>query len=183
MRCDAVKELLEEYVEGELDKARRKKIAEHIAGCESCKKELTITQSIPRLIGSLSTPPVPQSIIPNTLKSLHKPSGLRWWKWQFAAVAVALLVAVLGIGYQRINRKPEISEVEVASAMEDLKFALGIVGAATHRAQTTVLAEGIELLDATKNGSDSAAQAISNTKNRVSEKLWRSLADLVQLNI
>ena len=60
MRCEKVKESLEAYVEGELVESEREALENHISHCESCKQELALTQSIPHLIGSLPTPPVPE---------------------------------------------------------------------------------------------------------------------------
>ena len=195
MRCEEVKELLEAYIEGELDEHRNREIAEHISGCELCRKELTITRSIPNLVNSLSTPPVPEDIIADTLKRLHESSSTRrqWLrsisgslqgKWQFAAAASLVLVAVFfGIGYQRLTREPGLTDAEAASAMEDLKIALGIVGAATQKAQFTAMKEGAQILDIARGESSSAIENISQTQFDVSEKLWRNLADLVQLNL
>ena len=195
MRCEAVKDLLEAYVEGELDRSELRSVEAHISGCELCKKELALTQSIPRLVKSLSTPPVPEDIISNTLERLNETSAARWqWlreyraflsgKWKFAAVASLLLAVVLfGIGYQRIGRRPRISEKEVASAMEELKLALGIVSVATRGTQFSLLSEGAQILDATKTESSNAIQSISHTQMEISEKLWSNLADLAQLNL
>ena len=195
MRCEAVKDLLEAYVEGELDGSELRSVESHISGCELCKKELALTRSMPRLVKSLSTPPVPEDIISNTLERLNETSAARWqWlreyraflsgKWKFAAVASLLLAVVLfGIGYQRIGRRPRISEKEVASAMEELKLALGIVSVATRGTQFSLLSEGAQILDATKTESSNAIQSISHTQMEISEKLWSNLADLAQLNL
>ena len=190
MRCEAIKELLEEYIEGELSESKQRAVENHISACESCKKELALTRSIPHLVNSLSTPPVPEDIIPNTLKSLNEASSARWqWlaslsgKWKLVAVASFMIViALLGIGYQRIGKEPEISQAEVAKAMGELELALGIVNAAAQGTQFTILSEGAQILDATKSGSSSAIQSISHTQLEISERLWRKLVDLAQLN-
>lgn len=193
MRCETVKELLEAYIEGEVSKSEQKKLEAHIAGCESCRWELTLTQSIPRLIGSLPTPPVPEDIIPSTLKQIHEAPTARWqWlrafgaflsrRWQFAAAASLLLVALfLGISYQRVSRQPGIAAEEVAAAAEEIKLALGIVGAATQDVQLAALTEGARALDLTKSKSKDAMRTLSKTQLEVFEKLRRDLAVLVQL--
>ena len=195
MRCEAVKDLLEAYVEGELDGSELRSVESHISGCELCKKELALTRSMPRLVKSLSTPPVPEDIILNTLERLNETSAARqqWLrefmaflsgKWKFAAVASLLLSAVLlGIGYQWIGRGPRISEKEVASAMEELELALGIVSVATRGTQFSLLSEGAQILDATKTGPSNAIQSISHIQIEISEELWSNLADLAQLNL
>ena len=45
MRCEEVKELLEAYVESELDESQLKAVQAHISSCESCKQELALTQA------------------------------------------------------------------------------------------------------------------------------------------
>ena len=119
MKCETVQKQLEAYIEGELSESRKKAVEAHISACESCRKELALAQSIPRLVGSLMTPPTPEEIIPDTLEQLHETSNGRWgWlesllsgRWQYAAAACLLVaVVLLGIGHQRMNREPQITE-------------------------------------------------------------------------
>jgi anti-sigma factor RsiW len=193
MRCEDVKELLEVYVEGELSQPEQKEVEAHISSCESCKQELVLTRSIPILVGSLATPPVPEDIIPNTLKRIREvPMPRRSWvpafgasisrKWQLAAVAsLVLAVTLFGIGYQRMDREPGITEAEVASAAEEIKLALGIVGAAAQDVQLAALTEGARVLCITKSKSKDAVQTLSKTQSEVFDKLQRSLPASIQL--
>ena len=196
MRCETVKELLEAYIEGELDKSEQEALEAHISSCESCKKELALTQSIPRLVSSLaSNPPVQEDIIPNTLERLHEaPTARRRWigslgaflsrRWPLPVAASLLLaVFVLGISYQIINREPEITEAEVASAAEDIKLALGIVSAATQDVQLVALTEGARVLQITKSTSRDTMRTISKARSEVFEKLRRNLVVLEQLKL
>ena len=187
MRCEKVKESLEAYVEGELGKSEREALETHISRCESCKQELALTQSIPRLISSLPTPPVPEDIIPDTLRRLHeKPATKRRWlgafgitssrKWQFAVVG-SLLMAVLifGISYQVINRNSGITEAEIASAAQDIKLALGIVQTATQDIQLTTLKVGAEAYSEARSKSRDAVQTIFNVQVEALDMLKRNL--------
>jgi len=193
MRCEKVKESLEAYVEGELVESEREALETHISHCESCKQELALTQSIPRLISSLPTPPVPEDIIPDTLKRLReKSSAKRRWlrafgiissrKWQFAVVG-SLLIAVLifGISYQMINRDSGITEAEVASATQDIKLALGIVKTATQDIQLTALRVGAEAYVEVESKSRDTIQTLFNVQVEAYDTLKRSLAFLGQL--
>lgn len=190
MRCEKVKESLEAYVEGELGKSEREALETHISNCELCKRELALTQSIPRLISSLPTPSVPEDIIPDTLKRLHEKSATkrRWLrafdvissrKWQFAVVGSLLIaVLILGISYQMIDRDSGITEVEIASAAQDIKLALGIVETATQDIQLTVLAAGAEAYnEATRD----TIQTLSNVQVEAYDTLKRNLAFWNQL--
>lgn len=193
MRCEKVKESLEAYVEGELGKSEREALETHISNCESCKRELTLTQSIPRLISSLPTPPVPEDIIPDALKRLREKSAAkrRWLgafgilssrKWQFAVVG-SLLMAVLifGISYRMANRNSGVTEAEVASAAQDIKLALGIVETATQDIQLTVLAAGAEAYNEARSKSRDTIQTLSNVQVEAYDTLRRNLAFWSQL--
>jgi RNA polymerase sigma factor (sigma-70 family) len=193
MRCEKVKESLEAYVEGELGKSEREELETHISNCESCKRELTLTQSIPRLISSLPKPPVPEDIIPDTLKRLREKSATkrRWLraigmisprKWQFAVVGSLLIsVLIFGISYQMTNRNSGITEAEVVSAAQDIKLALGIVETATQDIQLTVLAAGAEAYDEARSKSRDTIQTLSNVQVEAYDTLRRNLAFWNQL--
>ncbi len=193
MRCEKVKESLEAYVEGELGKPEREALETHISHCESCKQELALTQSIPRLISSLPTPPVPEDIIPDTIKRLREKSAAkrRWLrafgilssrKWQFAVVGSLLMaVLIVGISYQMINRNSGITEAEVASAAQDIKLALGIVKTATQDIQLTILAAGAEAYVEAESKSRGTIQDLSNVQVEAYGTLKRNLAFWNQL--
>ena len=76
-----------------------------------------------------------------------------------------------------------MGEMELASAMEELELALGIISAATQRVQSTVLAEGAQILDVTRDRSSGAIEAALRTRLEISGKLWSDLTDLAQLNL
>ena len=193
MRCKEVKELLEAYVENELSRDQKKAVETHISGCESCKKELATTQSIPRLISSLSTPPVPEDIIPNVVERMHgEPTDQHRWlrmfsvflsrKWQLATVGLVLLVVVIfGISYYGMNMEPHVNQAEVASAVDDVKLALGIVRAATQDVQITTLTAGAKAYSATKSKSENTMRTLTDAQVEVFDKLKRNLAVLAQL--
>jgi anti-sigma factor RsiW len=193
MRCEKVKESLEAYVEGELVESEREEMEAHISHCQSCKQELALAQSIPRLIGSLPTPPVPEDIIPDTLRRLREKSAAkrRWLrafgmisprKWQFAVVG-SLLIAVLvfGISYQMVNRNSGITEAEVVSAAQGIKLALGIVETATQDIQLITLKAGAEAYSEAKSKSRDTIQTLSNVQVEAYDTLKRNLAFLGQL--
>jgi anti-sigma factor RsiW len=194
MRCGTVKELLEAYIEGELDESKQKAVEAHISSCESCKQELALTRSIPRLVSSLAfNPPVPEDIIPNTLKQIREAPTARWqWlrsfgaflsrRWQLTAIGALVLAALLfGISYQRMHSGSEMTEAEVAAAAEDIKLALGIVSAATQDVQLVALTEGARALDLTRSKSRDTMRTLSRTQSQVLETLRRNLAVLAQL--
>ena len=193
MRCKEIRELLEEYLEGEIDETKRKEMETHIDGCDLCRWELALSRSIPRLVGSLSTPPVPDDLIPSTLKRLHemrspwrRKQGLfgillrRRWRL-VAATSILLALLLFGIGYHSI-RRPGISEEEVASAVREAKFALGIVGKVARRIQIDLM-EGTETLNVKKREAQNAIRDIAETQREIAEELYRTLAVLSRLKL
>ena len=46
MTCDAVRDLLEAFVDGDLDAGDRNAVAAHLAGCEACRREETSLRSL-----------------------------------------------------------------------------------------------------------------------------------------
>lgn len=186
MHCKTVKKLMEAYIEGELDEPRSKAIESHIANCQICANELALTQKVHKAVDCLSTPPVPGDIISNTLNLIHQRSVSRWlWlrKWPVVVSAMILLGLILfGIGYQRFNTKPDLTEEQIIEASEGLNLALGIVAAGTQYAQNTAIAEGARTYDLVKVASVSTLQEISKVQIEVSEKIKANLGFLSQLN-
>jgi len=243
MHCELVMELLEEYIEGELDESRQVMIEIHLADCESCRQELALSQSIPHLVNSLPTPPVPESIIPNTLMRLRKSTSIHWqWmrhlRWRFVVAVSLLIVAFLfgGISYQRLSnrvqyepvsvssannnlpviksklpanksikllsknqqksdlpnqrkfashpkkKKQVMTEKEIASTVEGLKLAFGIVETATESIHFVILTEGTRVMNVTKSKYLDTMQAVSRYQSEFLVKLQRDLNIFGEVN-
>jgi anti-sigma factor RsiW len=102
MTCDAARELLHPYLDGELDRAAVGEIEAHLAGCAACRSELA---SLEQLRASIRQAPRYQAprALREQLRSLHElatpaqqpaRSVTTPWRWSMAA---ALLVA-FGLG-------------------------------------------------------------------------------------
>ena len=186
MHCKTVKKLMEAYLEGELNEPRSKAVESHIANCQVCAYELALTQKVHKAVDCLSTPPAPGDIISNTLNLVHQEPASRWlWlrKWPVVVSAMILIGLILfGIGYQRFNRKPDLTEEQIIEAVDGLNLALGIVAASTQYAQNTALAEGARTYDLVKVASVDTLQEISRVQTEVSEKIKANLDFLSQLN-
>jgi len=242
MRCELVMELLEEYIEGELDESRQAMMEIHLADCESCRQELALSQNIPHLVNSLPTPSVPESIIPNTLMRLRKSTSIHWqWmrplRWRFV-VAVSLLTAafLFGISYQRLSNREQyepvfiisannnlpviksksplnkpvkllsknqqrsdlrnqrkfvshpkkkkqiMTEKEIASTVEELKLAFGIVETATESIHFVTLTEGARVMNVTKSKYLDTMQAVSRYQSEFLVELQRDLNIFGEVN-
>ena len=46
MNCDDMKAMITAYVDGELGDEERRRLEEHLAGCESCRRELAETRAL-----------------------------------------------------------------------------------------------------------------------------------------
>jgi hypothetical protein len=53
MKCKKVRKNFQEYLEGTLESARKKKLEDHIKGCSSCKKELESLKTYFNSMGSI----------------------------------------------------------------------------------------------------------------------------------
>ncbi len=89
---------------------------------------------------------------------------------------------IFGIGYQKFNTKPDLTEEQIIEAVDGLNLALGIVAASTQYAQNTALAEGARTYDLVKVASVDTLKEISKVQTEVSEKIKANLDFLSQLN-
>lgn len=241
MRCESVMELLEEYIEGELDESRQAMIKTHLADCESCRRELALSRNIPHLVSSLPIPPVPESIIPNTLMRLRKSTSIHWqWmrhlRWRFVAVSLLIAAFLFGISYQRLSNREQyepvsitsannnlpviksklpvnksikllsknqrksdlrnqrkfashpkkkrqvMTEKEIASTVEGLKLAFGIVETATENIHLVAWAEGARVMNVTRNKYLDTMQAVSRYQSEFFVKLQHDLNIFGEVN-
>lgn len=118
MRCEIVKDLLEKFVEGELEEPLKEDIEKHIAGCDSCKHELLLARKVPFMIRSMLTPQVPGDIIHDVLEQISKPLKKRFsYEYLFSislpkkvlfASAVPIVLVILIIGITRLRPSGEL---------------------------------------------------------------------------
>ncbi len=104
MCCEMVKDMLEKFIEGELEESLREDIEKHILECNSCKNELLLARKVPCLVSSMMTPKVPNDIINNVLEQINKPSkrifsykhllGVSLSKKNLFAVAIPIVIAI-----------------------------------------------------------------------------------------
>ncbi len=102
MNCSDVLEIAPLYLTGELDSARAKKLAAHLAACSSCARELGQQQAFDHLLRtSLLAEPVDSQRVERGVRQLvahaDAPRALRNRMFALAALAAVLLLAVSGI--------------------------------------------------------------------------------------
>ncbi len=104
MNSDHVKQELDEFISGNLDKGRRQQIAEHLLLCDACRREhddLKLAASLLERLPAADAPPQVWSNIQNSLDGREAPHlGLipqaAWFSWQ-KGVALALSIAVVSL--------------------------------------------------------------------------------------
>ena len=105
MNCEQVRNLLDEYLDGELAAAQRASVDEHLAGCAPCRAELEILRNTATLVGSLPRVKAPKELTedikarlvsrPAAVRSRRRPVVLRWVGIGGWVAAAATLIVVI----------------------------------------------------------------------------------------
>lgn len=104
MKCNEILDRLDPYRDGELPIAERRAIDEHLAGCASCRAELTARGALSRAVGAaggfVAPPALRQRVVarlraePPVARGLFSlPTG-----WRHAAASIVALAAAAGLG-------------------------------------------------------------------------------------
>jgi len=114
MDCSEVKDLLSSYYDDELPADTRAAVAEHVAGCEECARELEDFSGLSTMAKALTHPESPARIWQQLEEQLHsedrakakRPTLLDWLRETRKPVmqlglasAAAILVAIAWLGY------------------------------------------------------------------------------------
>ena len=59
MRCARVRHLLSPYIDGAVSGIERRKISEHLSGCEACAQEYALLEKTRSLVSTLGPPRAP----------------------------------------------------------------------------------------------------------------------------
>jgi anti-sigma factor RsiW len=112
MRCQQAKRLLDRYVTGELPAEARLRVETHVAGCETCRRELAGLRQMAEVFGHAQVQPVPdgfaQRVQALARRRIARPapaasswSLVAWWRtvsMPMRATAAAVLVIGLASG-------------------------------------------------------------------------------------
>jgi tetratricopeptide (TPR) repeat protein len=113
MKCDEVRELLDDYVDGELHGGERDSVARHLLECAACREEERSLLSL--LAGAAALPrelPPARELWPGVRERLRPsllafPQTLPPFRPMTLAAAAALLVALSSAVTWRVARAPE----------------------------------------------------------------------------
>ena len=105
MKCEEIKELLSEYVDGELSAADAASVEQHLAGCDACRAELEALRQTAALVRSLPRADAPEGLTRSVTESVGKQVAgrkraavLRWTGvggWLAAAAALIIVIQLV----------------------------------------------------------------------------------------
>jgi anti-sigma factor RsiW len=145
MTCDLALDLIEPYVDGDLDAAEAGRLRSHLESCRSCAAEWTLAQRIQAELRALPQLDCPPEIVERVRREgaqvLPFRSPVRSWTGYRLAAAAALLALALGGGalFVRSQQQPrQPSAAEVARATQQARYALAYLGKVNRQASLDV---------------------------------------------
>ncbi|HEV7784336.1 MAG TPA: zf-HC2 domain-containing protein [Thermoanaerobaculia bacterium] len=148
LTCDDVLDLVEPYVDGDLEAAEAERLRSHLESCRSCAAELTLAERIQAELRALPQLDCPPEIVERVRREgaqvlpFRSPVRAREAALPFRlAAAAALLAVALGGGafFLRSQQQPkQPSAAEVARATQQARYALAYLGKVSRQASLDV---------------------------------------------
>ncbi|MCS6918366.1 MAG: zf-HC2 domain-containing protein [Fimbriimonadales bacterium] len=96
MRCEQVRNLLNEYIEGSVSEALRERVQAHLDACAACRREYQLTQSIWRGLSAMPSVSPPADLHARIMTHVRANTRTReaqqrvaFWRWAGAAAVAA----------------------------------------------------------------------------------------------
>ncbi|RMH16663.1 MAG: hypothetical protein D6696_17675 [Acidobacteria bacterium] len=149
--CAAIDELLEPYVDGELNAAARARIDRHLASCPACAEQLELARRVGaglRALPPQSCPPrVTRAVLAQAERAAQ--SGGFWRRllpappprWRPALALLLLAALSFAVLRRPPATPPPVPAADVAQAEEEVKLALAYLGRIGAQAGTAVRKE------------------------------------------
>ena len=127
MTCDEIQERLEAFVDGELEAGTAAAIEAHLAGCEACAAEHSLTEAVRRELRALPELDAPPAVLGRVLseagRDRFRPAETRptrsgrpaWAAWAAAAFTAVVLGAAMLLGPSRQPSPPDVGPAPDAS--------------------------------------------------------------------
>lgn len=114
MKCEEARELLSEYMDGELDAAQRAEVDRHVQGCKACTQELTSLRATVSLVASLGRVEAPEGLAGSVSDALsHRAKGKIIWpsaRLVGSLLAAAAVLFVVSVTFLLTTQKsPEVT--------------------------------------------------------------------------
>ena len=146
-RCAQVLELLEAWIDGDLDEAEAAAVNAHVDQCESCRAEQQLAEAVVVELRALPEFDLPERVL-QAVREKTRPTLAQRLRSFFddlvsrpvpalAAVAAVVLV-VLVLSPSPRPTEPEYTDQEVARAVAETRLALAYVGSIAQRAELRV---------------------------------------------
>ena len=146
-RCAQVLELLEAWIDGDLDEAEAAAVKAHVDQCESCRAEQQLAEAVVVELRALPEFDLPERVL-QAVREKTRPTLAQRLRSFFddlvsrpvpalAAVAAVVLV-VLVLSPSPRPTEPEYTDQEVARAVAETRLALAYVGSIAQRAELLV---------------------------------------------
>jgi len=153
MTCDLARDLVEPYVDGDLEPAEAERLRAHLESCRACSAELALAQRIQTELRALPQLDCPPEIVERVRREgaqtaqilpfrspVRTGAGLPFRSARIVAAAAVLALAVGGgalfIRSQQQPRQP--SAAEVARATQEARYALAYLGRVSRQASLDV---------------------------------------------
>ena len=91
MKCSEIQEYLSAWMDGEVPEELEGQLSDHLAGCPSCRAQLSALERLDAALAGLEAP-VPQGLASKVRRRLHSPSKIPWY--QSLALAVCLVLGI-----------------------------------------------------------------------------------------
>ena len=120
MNCSDSKQLIMEYLDGELAPAEKQRLDEHLAGCEACRAELAEQERVIHAVRTLprvAAPPELDARVAAMIARENSPAN-RWrqWLFRYGAMAASLLIVVGAFTiYMKVQSKAKADRANEAA--------------------------------------------------------------------
>lgn len=98
LACARVRVLLESYVDGDLGREDRQlhaALTDHLAGCQDCRRQHHQAVSVPFRLKALSSPPPPQSLMSDVMRTIAPARHVNRRTWTLVAPEAILAAFIL----------------------------------------------------------------------------------------
>ena len=112
--CKEFENLVEEYIDNELDSEKKLEFEEHIKTCPACREELEFSKMLRQSVGEIELPEPPADFLDRVnaaldkeLNAIEPPKKTKLpifsRRWQTAAAACLVVAAFLGVNLMELN--------------------------------------------------------------------------------
>lgn len=146
-RCAEILELLDAWIDGDLDEVEAAAVRAHVDECGSCHEELTLAEIVVAELGALPEFDVPEGVL-QTVRGKTRPTPSKRVRAfiddvvsrqvpALAAIAAVVLLVLLLSPWRR-PAEPQYTDQEIAQATAETRLAFAYVGSIAQRAELRV---------------------------------------------